>query len=65
MEETIGEITETLIRARNAYNSSAAASAAYISGKTVQNRKHDERRLRNLLWGHRDVIIDFLRDNVS
>lgn len=46
--------------ARNGYNSAVAAASGYVSGKRIYNLRQEEKRLRNLLWQHRDAIADLI-----
>lgn len=50
--------------ARNRYNSSLIEAQGYSSGKRIYNLKHDERRLRNLLWEHREYIVNQLTTTI-
>jgi hypothetical protein len=44
--------------ARNAYNSSVAAAEGFVSGRRVASLRISEKRLRDLLWDNRNLLID-------
>jgi hypothetical protein len=50
--------------ARNAYDNAVTRErmSGCISGQTVYNRKAAEKRLRALLWEHREAIVQLIRD---
>jgi len=56
-EEPAGAIAE-LRYARNAYKSSVAAADGFVSGRRVASMKIAEARLRDLLWTHRDLLVE-------
>jgi hypothetical protein len=46
-----------LRNAWNAYKSTVSAAEGFVSGYRVANLRNAERRLRDLLWKHRDALV--------